>query len=306
MSWLYVSIIAYLLLAIANLGDKLVVSKYLSSPRVYVISVALLQSMVIFLLPFFWNWPGWQNMLLNFMAGGSFVIAIYYFYCALKNGEISRVVPVVDGLVPIVVLILSSLILCENFSQRQLLAVIFLIVGGFVLSCKGWERRGSSVSIMEAELPRQNLKYIIIAVAAFAVSQIFAKITYNNQPFLSAFIWARAGGLLAVVPFLFLAGARKELKNNFGHKEKASSSKAVAFTQASGGAGFFLQSYAIKLGNVGIVVAMQGIKYFFLFVLIALLSKKFVHLKEDWNRNALIKKVCGAGLIIFGLMMLAV
>ncbi|MFH1187244.1 MAG: hypothetical protein V1688_00090, partial [bacterium] len=123
--------------------------------------------------------------------------------------------------------------------------------------------------------------------------------------FLSAFIWARVGGLLAVVPFLFFAGVRKELKDNFGRKEKASSSKAVAFTQASGGAGFFLQSYAIKLGSVGIVVAMQGIKYFFLFILIVLFSKKFVQLKEDWNKNALIKKVCGSGLVILGLVMLA-
>lgn len=297
MSWLYISIIAYLLLAIANLGDKLVVTKYLSSPRVYAISVALLQSAVVILLPFFGEWPGWQNMLLNFIAGASFVVAIYYFYSALKNGETSRVVPVVDGLVPIVVLILSSLILYENFSQLQLLAVIFLIAGGFILSCKKKLKRAASGG-------KQDLKYIAIAVVAFAISQVFAKIAYSTQPFLSAFIWARVCGLLAVVPFLFLVDVRKELKDNFGRKEKASSSRAVMFAQVSGGAGFFLQNYAIKLGKVGIVVAMQGIKYFFLFILIALFSKKFVQLKEDWNRNALIKKACGAGMIILGLMML--
>lgn len=296
MTWLYISIIAYLLLAIANLGDKIVVSKYLSSPRVYAISVALLQSMTIFLLPFFWNWPGWQNMLLNFVAGASFVVAIYYFYCALKNGETSRVVPVVDGLVPIVVLILSTLLLYENFSQQQLLGIVLLIVGGFTLSYK--KEKGKS--------RKNDLKCIGIAVVAFAFSQVFAKITYYTQPFLSAFIWARVCALLAVVPFLFLVDVRKELKDNFAHKEKASSSKAVAFAQVSGGAGFFLQSYAISLGSVGIVVAMQGIKYFFLFILIILLSKDFVQLKEDWDRNALIMKTCGAGLIIFGLMMLVV
>lgn len=317
MSWLYISIIAYLLLAIANLGDKMVVTKYLSSPRVYAISVALLQSAVVILLPFFGEWPGWQNMLLNFIAGASFVVAIYYFYSALKNGETSRVVPVVDGLVPIVVLILSSLILYENFSQLQLLAVIFLIAGGFILSYKKNAKQGHLASSSESSASgrrdsdgasggKQDLKYIAIAVVAFAVSQVFAKITYSTQPFLSAFIWARVCGFLAVVPFLFLVDVRKELKENFGHKEKMSSSKAVAFTQVSGGAGFFLQSYAIKLGKVGIVVAMQGIKYFFLFALIVLFSKKFVQLKEDWNRNALIMKACGAGLIILGLMMLVV
>lgn len=294
MSWLYISIIAYLLLAIANLGDKLVVSKYLFSPKVYAISVALLQSMVVILLPFFGKWPGWHNMLLNFAAGGVFIVAIYYFYTALKNGETSRVVPVVDGLVPIAVLILSSLILYENFSQQQLLAIILLIVGGFILSYKK----------EEGKKRKQDLKYILIAVIAFAVSQVFAKITYSAQPFLSAFIWARVGGLLAVVPFLFLVNVRKELKDNFARKEKTNGSKAVVFAQASGGAGFFLQNYAIKLGSVGIVAAMQGIKYFFLFALIVLLGKKFVQLKEDWNRNALIKKACGAGLVMVGLIIL--
>lgn len=294
MLWLYISIIAYLLLAIANLGDKLVVSKYLSSPRVYAISVALLQSMVIVLLPFFGEWPGWQNMLLNFVAGAFFVIAIYYFYSALKNGETSRVVTVVDGLVPIFVLVLSSLLLYENFSRQQLLGVILLIIGGFTLSYNKEQKKNR----------KEDFKCIAIAVVAFAFSQVFAKMSYSTQPFLSAFIWARVCGLLVVVPFLCSVGARKELKDNFVHKEKVSNSKAVAFAQVSGGAGFFLQNYAIKLGSVGIVVALQGIKYFFLFILIILLSKNFVQLKEDWNRNVLIKKACGAGLIIFGLMTL--
>lgn len=294
MLWFYISIAAYLFLAIATLGDKLILSKYLSSPRVYAISVALLQSMVVILLPFFGEWPGWQNMLLNFVAGGAFVVAIYYFYSALKTKETSRVVPVVDGLVPVVVLILSSLLLGESFIQKQLLGIILLIVGGFTLSYKK----------DEGEKRRKDLKCIAIAVIAFAVSQVFAKISYSTQPFLSAFLWARVGGLLAIAPFLFLVNVRKELKNNFAHKEKVSNSKAVAFAQAIGGAGFFLQNYAIKLGRVGIVVAMQGIKYFFLFILIILLSKNFVQLKEDWNRKILIQKACGAALVVLGLMML--
>lgn len=295
MSWFYISIIAYFLLAIANLGDKLVVSKYLSSPRVYVITVALLQSIFIILLPFFGKWPGWLNLSLDFAAGIAFIIAIYYFYSALKNGETSRVVPVVDGLVPIVVLILSILILSESLAYHQLLAIALLVGGGFILSYN--QKKGKT---------RQNLKYIIISIITFAFSQVLAKIIYSNQPFLSAFIWARIGGLLVVIPFLSLKNVRKELKENFAPKKKAENSKAIAFAQVSGGAGFFLQNYAINLGSVSIVMALQGIKYFFLFILIILLSKKFVQLKEDWKGKILVKKISGALLTILGLILLVV
>jgi drug/metabolite transporter (DMT)-like permease len=295
MSWFYISIIAYFLLAIANLGDKLVVSKYLSSPKVYAITVALLQSMVILLLPFFGKWPGLTNLLLDFATGITFIVAIYCFYTALKAGETSRVVPIIDGLIPIVVLALSILILSEKFSPTQLIAITFLICGGFVLSYK---QKGAKRD--------NNIKYILIAVVAFACSQVLAKITYSNQPFLSAFIWARVGGLLAVIPFLLLKNVRTELKENFAPKKKASSSKAVAFAQVSGGAGFFLQNYAINLGSVGIIAALQGVKYFFLFILIVLLSKKFVQLKEDWTKGALARKASGALLVVLGLIFLVI
>jgi uncharacterized membrane protein len=292
MSWLYISLVAYLLLAVANLGDKLVVSKYLSSPRIYAISVALLQVYAILLLPFFGEWPGWQNLLLDFAAGAILVVAIYYLYSALKAGEASRIVPTIDAFIPIAVLALSFLFLSESFSQQQFTAIIFLIAGGFLLA---YERQAKNKLV---------LKYIAIAIITFGIAQIVAKVTYSNQPFLSAFIWARIGGIVAVVPLLFIATIRKELKSNFSKKNKNSNSKAVLFTQIAGGVGFFLQSYAIKLGKVSIVAALQGIKHLFLFLLIILFSKKFVQLREDWSRLVLMQKVVGIVLVGVGLVLL--
>lgn len=292
MQWLYTSILAYILLGIGNLGDKLVVTKYLSSPKIYAISVALLQSIVVLLLPFFWQWPGVINLLLNFATGVTFVVAIYFLYSALKTGETSGVVPAIDALSPIVILIISFVFLAGSLDSKQILAVLLLVGGGILLAWSSAKQNG------------QAILYIILAAICFAISQTLADIIYNNQEFLSAFAWSRLGAVLVVVPFLMNKKIRQELKSNFSGQEKGSNSQAVAVAQIAGGVGFFLQNYAIKLGNVGIVAALQGVKYLFLFILIAVLGKKFVQLKENWNGVLLARKIGGVVLVLGGLVVL--
>jgi len=292
MNWLYISIIAYFLMGVANLGDKLIVSKYLSSPRIYAISVALLQIVVVILLPFFGEWPGWLGILLNFFNGGFFVLAIYFFYTALKQGETSRVVPTIDSITPILIVILSFFVFSERLVLYQFLAIFFLIIGGFLLSYQSKKNSWGAI------------KYILIASVAFAIFQVLNKFIYSSQPFLSAFIWMRVGGLIAVIPFLFSGKIRQELKKNFRHKDKNVNSKVVILTQVAGGIAIFLQNYAISLYSVSLVTALQGVKYLFLFIFIIFLSKRFVELKEDWGRGVIWQKVGGVGLVVVGLVLL--
>jgi uncharacterized membrane protein len=292
MTWLIISIIAYLLLGVGNLGDKLVVSRYLSSAKVYTIIVALMQAVVVVLFPFFVNWPGWKYLLIDFLAGAIFVLAIYYLYKALKEGETTRVVPTIDAFAPVVVFILSIFLFDGILHQKQFVAVILLLLGGLVIAYKKGLQN------------KQVIKYIGISVLAFAGSQLLSKIAFNQQEFLSAFILARIGGVLAVVPFLFKENIRKELKDNFSQNNQVANSKAVAIAQGCGGLGFFLQNYAISLGNVGVVIALQGIKYVFLFALVIFLGNKFVQIKEDWSRNEMIQKVVGVLMVVCGLFLL--
>lgn len=294
MNWLYIAIAAYFLLALTQVGDKLVVSKYLSSPRLYAITVALLQGTAILFLPFLGELAGWSSLLLDIVVGAVFIAAIYYFYQALQSGETSRVIPALDGLVPIVVLALSFIILGDQVAWRHILAIILLIGGGFLLAYQSKTKKDF------------NLKYLLIAVLLLAVYQVLAKLSFNTQPFWSAFLWARFGGLLTVLPFLLFPNIRAELRANFGRQGRAGSSTAVLLTQLSGGTAFILQNYAIKLGNVSVVSALQGIKYFFLFVLIILFSKKFIQLKEDWSGGVLLRKIGGTALVVGGLVLLVI
>jgi len=70
-------------------------------------------------------------------------------------------------------------------------------------------------------------------------------------------------------------------------------------------AAFIMLNWAISLGNVAMVNALQGIQYLFLFLIILLLSTKFPQiLKERLGSGVMIQKIIGIMLISIGLYLL--
>ena len=115
MNWLFLTIISYLMLALVNLGDKFVVDKLLKSSKAYAFSIGVLGSLVFLVAPWFLEWPGFFLLLINFLAGSFFVFALWLMYEALKQGEASRVVVVIGGVIPVFTIIFSVLFLMKNF-----------------------------------------------------------------------------------------------------------------------------------------------------------------------------------------------
>jgi len=295
MNWLIVAIIAYLILAVVNLLDKFLLEKVVPSAKTYTFLVGVLGLAVIVLAPWFLTWPGWYLLLVNLVIGALFPIALLLLYHALKIGDVSKIIPLIGGAVPIFTLILAMLFLGERFLSMQWLAIFYLLLGTIMLAyLPTGHNLWSTVKSWFGLTGPKNRQAIMIAIGAgfvFAAFFVGTKFLYLQQPFLSSFIWIRIGTFLASLALLIPKHFRKEILRGL-KKIKGKNSILFFSNQGIAAIGFLLQNYAIFLGSVAIVNALQGVQYAFLLVLAGLISVFFPKLlKENVSKMIIIQKI---------------
>jgi drug/metabolite transporter (DMT)-like permease len=313
MNWLIIALFSYFLLALANLADKFLVEKILGSARAYTFVVCVLGALVFLIAPWFLFWPGWLLLGFNFFLGALFLLAILLLYASLRRGEASQVLILVGGSTPIFSIPLSFWLLGDTFSQRQLLAVLFLVIGlliiAFLPKRKGdfWQKVFSRLSLNQKRT-RLSIFLAILSGFTYALFFVGTKIAYQDQDFLSAFLWVRLGSAFFALFILFSARARREIKELFKKKPNRGQNQIlVVGNQTLGALGFILQNYAIYLGPVAIVNALQGVQYVWIIILgtlTSLFAPKI--LKEDISRQVLIRKVLAVFIITISLYLLTI
>jgi len=87
---------------------------------------------------------------------------------------------------------------------------------------------------------------------------------------------------------------------------KFSSGGLLLFNKTLSGVAFAFLNYAIFLGSVSIINAMQGLQYVFLFLLATFLSQKYPKLiAEKIDKKSLLQKGMALMLIVAGLFIIA-
>lgn len=309
-TWLIVVILAYFILAIVNLADKFIIDNVVKSSRTYTFLVGLLSGAVWVLAPFYLNWPGPALFWLNLIIGALFPVGLLLLYRSLKMGEASKILVISGGSVPIFSFIFSATILKESFSLNQLLALVFLISGTMVIAWMPTKKKFLAQILkglgMKTDHQKQAVFTALGAALIFSFFFVGTKVLYTAQPFLSAFIWIRLGSLLAVLAFLIIPTWRREIFKNL-KKLKGKNAKIFFANQSFAGAGFTLQNYAISLGSVAMVNALQGVQYALLIILAGILTMFYPKLiKENISRSVIIQKIIAIILIAIGLYLLAI
>jgi len=332
MSWLFITLLAYFLNAIAMVIDKTLLKKEIPNPVVYVFYIALLGAILILIvLPFGLNIPNPLTLTIALISGAVFIAALILMFQALKKDDATRVTSMVGGLTPIFVFIFAWYLLAETFTSRQFWAIIFLIMGTILIALD-FEERGlwpwlkKKIGLTHnISLPKLR-KIIWLALPSailFSISSITGKSVYNQintefihlsstTRFFIGFIWTRAGALLAVIFLLFFPKNWQAIKESFKkNKENKSQTKKTGgrflFGQACGGASALLQQYAIFLASVTLVYAIQGTQYAFVFLIVlalTLFAPKI--LKENITRLALIQKITAILIISIGLYLITI
>jgi hypothetical protein len=135
------------------------------------------------------------------------------------------------------------------------------------------------------------------------------KFLYDNAaPFLAVFAYSR---VVQAVLALFLLGplvvlSQQETLPKRRRRPARSSIPALFFANKALAAGaFLLQSYAISLGSVTVVNALQGTQYVALLLIAAAVSARWPQLfREEFSRVALWRKVGGVVLVSAGIALL--
>jgi uncharacterized membrane protein len=292
MFWILLALLAHTGSAVVFVVDKsLLGSKSeVSNPLKYAFYSALLAGVAIVILPF--SYAPLTSFVLSWsaLAGFFHIVALWLFFRALKSGESSRVVPVAGSTVPLFTFIFALMFLGETLSGRHVLAVLLLIIGGALLSVKIIGGRGLSSKVILGA---------IISGVFFAGYFATMKFVYSNtDSFLATFVYSRvAEALLALVvlyPFV-LAGKKKDMQVASAGKKKSLVIGSVFISNKILAAGsFLLLNYAINLGSVSVVNALQGTQYLLLLLLAVMVSAWWPKLfKEEISRVVMGQKVLG-------------
>ena len=303
MNWLLIVLTGHLLNSLAFLTNKFLLNKGIPSPYVYAALTGLLGGAAVVLIPFGFTVPGAPEIWRALAAGATFILALIFFYAALKANEASRVVPLVGGFVPAFTFVLAYFYLAERLAGNQILAFAALVTGGVLITLDPASAKATAGKLRSK---RYGYLWAIIAAFVFAVSFVLTKQVFIEQSFVSGFIWSRLGGFIFALLILLMPKERYAIF----HPEKTKQGKNIFALfiggQIAGALGFVLVNYAISLASVSLVNAMQGVQYVFLLVAIAVLGRKFPKvLSEKLSGGVLAQKLVAIILISIGIGLIA-
>ena len=297
MLWILVITLAYLCFALSSLGDRIILSGH-SRPNSYTFFVGILSAAVILLIPFIGiSVPQGILWLWIILAALFNILGIYTMFSALNVFDVSKIIPTIGALQPIFVVIFSFLILGEDaMGSRQILAFVILLLGSVLISIEKNYR-----------VTRRSLKLSFFAALFFSLEMIFAKIVYLDLAFSDGFIWMKIFGLVFVMSFLFNKTFRSDI---FNVDQKLDKKNSIIFFlgQGFGGLANILQGWAISLvplAYLGIMNAMKGLQYVFLFIFALIISAVFPKLlNEKTSKTIIIQRIIAIILIVIGLLVL--
>lgn len=295
MSWLFLALISYTIIAGVGIVDKYFLTRRMPNALAYGFSVGVLGLVYALAIPFGFYIPTVTVWLATFFSGLVFTIALVILFWTLERGDVSRVIPTMGALFPVFTLVLAMLMVGERLDRGEIAAFAVLVASGVLLSLSK-ERGEANAWVVFGGAGAVALGY--------ALSSVLAKYAFDHHPFISSFIWMRLAGGAAAVAMLAVPAWRRQI---FGVIAKPESGKGLLVTvRVAAGAAFIGLHYAISLGSVTLINALKGFEYAVLFGFTMVLSRYVPHIvKESFEKKLIAMKSVGIAGIIAGLWMLA-
>lgn len=294
MNHLPFTLLAYFFNALSVLSSKFLLQKAIPDPLIYIFYISLVSFLAVLAIPFT-HTPTLEVFNLASASTLLWTLGAYLMFKALKIGSVSRVIPVIGTLIPLILLFFASG--NQAISLTQTWAVWFLITGMVFLTLPEWRL---SFGIKEIILE-------ISSAAVFALSYIILRSAYLESDFFSVLVWSRLillplGILIILIPHL-----RRKIFDSNGPKINFFSGSGLIFLggQFSGAFSELLLLFSISLANPALVNSLQGTQYVFLLIFAIFLSRKYPAIfAEKHSFPAILLKIIGIGLIGTGLYLL--
>lgn len=305
MTWIIVTAIAYFLTAVNSVLDKYLLNRSIPEPVTYAFYVGIFSIFTLALTPFGFHWPGLWQFIAAILTGAIFLLALIALYSALKADEASRIFAFVGGLSPVLIVVFSAVLFEKVLLKHEYYALLFLIAGSILVSF----RKSRECGIFQLSKHRciESMEMALFASVFFALYFVFAKYVFENQQFVSGFVWTRIGIFAAAVLLLLIPGNRRIIFDTT-KKINVGAGGLFVFNKAMAGTATFAINYAIKTAPssaTAIVNALEGIKYVFILILTYFLSKKMPSIIEEQTYvSALVQKISAIVLIFIGIFIL--
>ncbi len=293
--WFVLAIFGHLANAGAFFIDKLLLSAAFKRSATYAMLLGFLSGLLLLLFPFVQTTPQYSSdILLLFGFGAGFIFALWAFFEALRREEVSRVVPIVGTLVPLITLVGERLWFHTLFSVTQIVGITCLVLATYLFT------RGSE---KHKTVDRKVIGLALGAALLFAITSLSGKAAFARFSFLDVLILSRVFSLIAAMTIFCIVGTdvRAEFYALFQFHRSARTklvSRRAAMIAIGGqllsGVGFLCIYLAIQKGSVAIVNALQAVQYGFL-VIIAWLggAKLRALLKEERSVTVVFQKSLG-------------
>lgn len=295
--WLFVALVGFAVGAIVNVMDKYVLEKTVSKPVVFVFYSTAPAVFILLLSPWAGSLRSAFDFLVAALAGFSFVFGLWACYKAIQKSEVSHVNPLIGAVIPVFVFVWSLIFFNETLSLRQIAAILFLIIGSFLISMeKSGEHRGFQA----------GLAWGLLGGFAMSIFVTASKYLYGNNSFFSGFVWIQGAVGLIALTLLFSSVLRRTFEKKT-ETEKLGVKKIsfIVLDKFLGVVTLVLVQYAVALGSATLVYAMAGVQYALLIIFVVLLSKlwpKFY--REDYSRSELFQEAVAVLLIAGGIALL--
>lgn len=264
MNWIAITILGYILLAVEAVMSKYILAARMKSWPLYAFYVGIFSIFSLGFAPFGLKWFGIIPFFISFLSGIIFFLSLAFLFRSLLRSSTSRVYILFGAASTIVATVLATFMIGEVFSEREIMGIAFLLIGGVVISYKFYAGRFFS-----------HWRGAALAGVLAAFSMILLKYGYNHQAFVSGYIISRGGMLFAALASLLIPDFRKAVFENLKKKKKRENIENLAGTviaKATAGLGTLLVNYSISLGSVAIISSLVSVQYLLTFVFALFLS----------------------------------
>jgi uncharacterized membrane protein len=297
MSHIPFTLLAYFLNATAVTVDKFMLTKHIPNPLIYIFYFSAFSALALLALPFT-KIPSLEVFLIASTSTVLWTTGAYFMFKALQVGLVSRVIPIIGTLIPMILLL--EAVWNKTISTAEITAIILLIGGIIFLTIMDWK----------GKISRQEIIFELLSATLFAISYLVLRQAYLRADFLTVLVWSRFIILPVSIIVLLVPKLKIQVFSNSPDQPQFSLfSKAgllFLFGQAAGGSSELLLTFSISLATPALVNSLQGTQYAFLFLFSLVLAQKFPEIfKENFSSLMIISKLVGIGFIASGLFMLA-
>lgn len=289
----FVAIVAHGIIGLSLVWDKVLLKRRGTQNLLsYVFWLGAISVFGLVLIAFGFKMPSLKIAAMAIGAGALDLIANYFYYAALKAGEASDELAAMGGFGPVATALIAMPLLKAPVGG-EVPGFILLTTGGFLMFF-------AEKSPLEKMVPR-----IVLAAAGLGLVNVLQKIVFNNTNFVSGYVFFTAGTFVASLAMLVPPPWRRQI---LADSEKAEPKRKFwyMFNRFLAGVGSFLVVFAVSRANPSLVEAISGVRYVTIFVGAYLITRlKPCWFREDFHGWTLVTKLTATGLIIAGLVLVA-